>query len=339
MSILLCIGFVLCTQVPAAILGGVVLVAIMIVAPEEFPRDTLTNTKQLLNTRAGSIMLGVAFSAAQVLVIGVSWLALRLIAGRDWMRQVALRLPGLLHFILVLAAFPAMVLLANGAYDLLKQLGVPSMGDWGLEDMEKMVTVFSSWPWQFAVLVIGLGPGIGEELWCRAFLGRGLVGRYGVVLGVLATSFFFGLIHIDPRQGTMAALMGLWLHFVYLTTRALLMPMLLHFLNNSLAVIITRFPQAAALEQKPGELPVLLFGAAGVLLVTIAWALFRSRARLAPVEGAVVLWQPSYPGVEYPPPTSGVEVVHPRPTWDAVIAALIGVGVFATACVVAARGG
>ena len=27
------------------------------------------------------------------------------------------------------------------------------------------------WPWYLGVLIIGIGPGIGEELFCRAFLG------------------------------------------------------------------------------------------------------------------------------------------------------------------------
>ena len=74
--------------------------------------------------------------------------------------------------------------------------------------MEAMVKEFRTWPWQFGVLVIGLGPGLSEELWCRGFLGRGLVEHYGVILGVLLTSFLFGLIHGDPHQGTMAMLMG-----------------------------------------------------------------------------------------------------------------------------------
>src|SRR5262249_17275725 len=112
-------------------------------------------------------------------------------------------------------------------------------------DMEELEKMFSGWPLPLAVLLIGAMPGLSEELWCRAYLGRGLGGQRGYVLGVLQTSLLFGLIHGDPCQGTMALLMGVMLHYVYLMTRSLLAPMLLHFLNNSLAVTLSRLPELA----------------------------------------------------------------------------------------------
>src|SRR5262249_32034141 len=163
---------------------------------------------------------------------------LRIVAGRDWPRQVALRLPSLTHVLLTLAIIPAFMVLGSGAYALLRQLGVPSLGDLmpGMPKMEEMAKMFEAWPTVMAIAVLGLLPGIREELWCRAFLGRGIVGRHGVVLGVLGVSFLFGLIHIDPAQGLMAMFMGIVLHLLYLMSRSLLIPILLHFANNSLAV-------------------------------------------------------------------------------------------------------
>src|SRR3954468_23799191 len=131
---------------------------------------------------------------------------------------------------------------------------MPSLSDTGLGGMEEMEKAFGSWPVLLGVFLIGVLPGIGEELWCRGFLGRGLVGTHGVVLGILGTSFLFGLIHVDPCQGTMAMLMGVGLHVVYQLTRSLWMPMLLHFLNNSLAVVMARvakgMPQVAAIDKE-----------------------------------------------------------------------------------------
>jgi hypothetical protein len=171
------------------------------------------------------------------------------------------------------------------------------------------------------VLVIGAGPGIGEELWCRGFLGRGLVGRYGWLLGVVFTSFYFGFIHIDPAQGLYAMLVGLCLHFVYLTTRSLWVPMLLHTLNNSLSVVVTRIPQLKEFDSAPGTaFPVAVFVSAAVLLVAVGWALYQSRARLVAAAGEAA-WRSLYPGVEYPPPDSDTRVAHPRPSWAAALAA------------------
>jgi membrane protease YdiL (CAAX protease family) len=333
-SLLLCVAFVLITQVPAAVIAIIVLFILFAVKSQGM--NQLLDQSALANSDEFSIALMPAMWVAEALVIGVSWFAIRLVVGKEWPRKVGLRLPSVTQIVLVLLAFPGLVLLGNGSYELLKQV-LPSFQDliWpllpgsehqgpggGPAGMEEMVQVFSKWPWSFAVLVIGLGPGIGEELWCRAFLGRGLVGRYGVILGVVFTSFFFGLIHLDPQQGTMAMLMGLVLHFVYLTTRSLLMPMLLHFMNNSLAVVASRFAVTQAMEQTPEQTPwwmsALVYGTSGLLLLAVGWALYRGRARLAALEGWPA-WQPDFPGVEHPPRNSGTVVIRPWPGWTALI--------------------
>jgi membrane protease YdiL (CAAX protease family) len=303
-----------------------VLIGIMIVAPTELPQEVMTNTEALMQSRPFHVALAVAFLFTEMLVIGFSWLILRLVVGRDWTRLTALRRPGGAHLLFSLAAAPALILLANGAYEVLRRIvHVPSISDAGVPGMEQMVGVFQGWPWPFAVLVIGLGPGIGEELWCRGFLGRGLVGRYGPILGVVFASFFFGLIHLDPCQGSMALLMGLFLHFVYLTSRSLWLPMLLHFLNNSFAVVASRFDTLKVVDANPATVPLFVYGAAGILMACVAWALYESRARLQTIPGSGFSWQPPYPGVQYPPPGADTKVVHP---WPSLTATAVAVGGF-----------
>jgi membrane protease YdiL (CAAX protease family) len=338
-SLLWCIGFVLGTQVPGAMVFLVILVGASILSPSVAREiQQARGTEGLMATQIGSVAMMVTFFVTEILVIFVSWLVIRLVVGREWPRRLALRRPGWAHFVIVLAAFPALVLLGDGAYALFKWLEVPSLGELlGVPDMEKMVSVFNQWPAALAVLVIGLGPGIGEELWCRGFLGRGLVGRYGW-LGIVPTAFFFGLIHVDPRQGLMAMLMGLWLHFTYLTTRSLLVPMLLHFLNNSLSVVSSRIPALAQAEQQAGTIPGYVYAAAGLLLLAAGWALYRSRARLQAEDGGPPLWRPAYPGVEYPPPDSSTRIVHPRPPLVAALAVAGTLVVFVGSWVLAAGG-
>ena len=95
-----------------------------------------------------------------------------------------MRTPSTWHVVLSLASLPGLIVIANTIYLALKR----HLELKGMPDIEKALEQMDQWPWPFAVLVIGLGPGLGEELWCRGFLGRGLVGRYGVVLGVLAVT-------------------------------------------------------------------------------------------------------------------------------------------------------
>jgi membrane protease YdiL (CAAX protease family) len=310
--VLWCLGIIALQLVIASVAAGVIIVAALI-APQAFPSGNEASTENVLHSRPVMIGLGVGFLVFFVALIGFGLLALRLVVGRDWTRRVALRRPSLIQFLFVLAGFPCLAILGNVSYALLRAAGVPSISDLKLTGMEEAIQLFNQWPWAFAVLVIGVGPGIGEELWCRGFLGQGLVGRYGVVVGVLLSSFFFGFIHLDPCQGAMAALMGIFLHFVYLTTRSLWMPMLLHFLNNSVAVFTPRVQWLNDLDLPPAQVPAALYVTAALLLAAVIYGLMASRSRLVGMDGGPPAWQPSYPGVEFPPPGSGTVVERPNP--------------------------
>ncbi len=167
----------------------------------------------------------------------------------------------------------------------------------------------TGWALPPAVFIIAVMPAIGEELWCRAFLGRGLVGKHGYVLGVLGTSFLFGAIHVDPAQGMVAMVMGIGLHYFYLTTRSLLIPMLMHFLNNALAVVLPSIPSLVKLGQdnNQGERSVALYTGGAALLFAVCWALYQSRPRLID-DGSGPGWRPPYPGVALPLPGSGTRL-------------------------------
>jgi hypothetical protein len=110
--------------------------------------------------------------------------------------------------------------------------------------------------------------------------------------------------------------------------------MLVHFLNNSLAVVLAYIPELVRLEEQPApdrhNVSWALLAAAALLLVACLWALYQSRARLVgPEDGP--LWQPGYPGVALPPPESGTRVWAPWPSLPAVLAVLTALGLFALA--------
>jgi Type II CAAX prenyl endopeptidase Rce1-like len=133
----------------------------------------------------------------------------------------------------------------------------------------------------------------------------------------------------------MAMLMGICLHFVYQTTRSLWLSILLHFLNNSLSVVQLRFSTLDALDNRPEDF-VPLFAASALFVAAIGYALYQSRARLAPAKpGAVYQWRPDFPGVEHPPADSGTIVVHPRLTYLAVIGVVCGLLAFCVSCCLA----
>lgn len=321
-AIVWCVGFMIVTQLLAGILAGVFVVFYDLIKSG----NAQTWLEQLRSSEGSKLlqqeMLAPALFTSQIFVISFSLLVLRFMVGKGWAGQIGLRLPAFKHLILALVGLPALSILGGAVGELAKK-HVPGLHDWGL-DVESQVKQMATLPLWFLILMIGVGPGIGEELWFRGFLGRGLVGNYGVLVGVVLTSFFFGAMHVDPPQAIGAAVLGLGLHLVYLATRSILVPMLLHFLNNSLAVVALTFPDSHldAVEELPqatGDLyRVLLYLAAAAVLVSVGWALYRSRARLVPGLGATHPWFPRYPGVQGPPEGSELVVFRPGPGWPAV---------------------
>lgn len=319
-SLLWCLGYLLVTQVIPAIFAIVLLLVLLMRRQGGLDLAKL-DAQELMNAPEYSQAMMPTMLLGQFLSILGSWLAIRLVVGRQWPRILALRWPGFIHLMLAIIGLPGLMFLAVGIDGVAKRY-LPS-----LIDLESTMTLFANWPWPIGVLIIGVGPGIGEELWCRGFLGRGLVGRHGVIGGVLLTSLLFGLIHLEPRQVVYAAFMGVLLHLSYLATRSLLVPVILHISNNSLSVLAAQFTPKQVLDMPAEQLPWQLFAAAALLVAAVGWALFKSQARLVDLPSADPHpWRPAFPGVAYPPPHSTTIVVRPLPdtaSWLIVVMAML----------------
>ncbi len=207
----------------------------------------------------------------QSLSILVALLALHFCVGKGWQRAVDLRLPRWYHVVLVLMGLPALLVLNMCVLELAQH--IPSF-----LELEQFMGVAGKWPLPIALLTIGLAPGIGEELWFRGFLGRGLVSRNGVLAGVLLTSLLFAAIHLEPRQATVAFTLGVILHLSYLATRSLLVPILLHVGNNVASVLVLHIPFMADLSLS--RIPWYIFVLALLLLVAVGRGLHQSRTRV-----------------------------------------------------------
>lgn len=146
-----------------------------------------------------------------------------------------------------------------------------------LMDLDSTYLMLARWPTIICIVVIGFGPGIGEELWFRGYFGHGLVGRYGAVAGVLLSSLLFGLVHLEPSRMVGAAAVGVLLHLAYLATRSLLVPMMLHTLNNSLSMLALQYPEAGYAQATTDEFPYTVCGAAVLLMLVVGRLLYKSR--------------------------------------------------------------
>lgn len=68
----------------------------------------------------------------------------------------------------------------------------------------------SVWAVLFIVL-IGLLPGICEEILFRGYIQRRFIDRWGPATGIIVTSIVFGLFHVTPHGIALATIIGVWL--------------------------------------------------------------------------------------------------------------------------------
>jgi membrane protease YdiL (CAAX protease family) len=166
------------------------------------------------------------------------------------------------------------------------------------------------------LVVLGVPPDQ-MEIYFRGFIGRGLLARYGMIAGTLLSSLLFGLVHIDPPQAIGVMVMGVTLQGVFVATRSLFAPMLLHGLNNSLSFTILKYDEPLAGTQHS---PVSVVVSATVALVVLGVIFYQVRTHWISADGSV--WSPGYVTGESPPASIAAECRVGRPTfgWLAVAA-------------------
>lgn len=97
------------------------------------------------------------------------------------------------------------------------------------------------------ILAIALLGPVAEEVCFRGAIAGGMLRRgHHPWLAILVSSLLFGLVHFNPAQVPFATAMGLVLSLLYLRTGSLLLPLLVHVVNNSLSVLQLRLMGDAA---------------------------------------------------------------------------------------------
>lgn len=233
--------------------------------------------------------LAAQFGSVAIILLVLPW---RL--GRDWRKKILMQRPAVLHVLLILLATPGFMLLTGGIEELLKQtvgISIPNT-------TKGLVSMYGTVPWFVTFLAVGLGPGLTEEIWCRGFIGRKLTTHYGLFLGVAMTSILFGLLHCSLTYAIPTALMGAYLHFVYLTSRSIWISILLHTLNNSIGIALSGAADDMHANPDPHMGIIYLVSFSLVLFASIA--LWTSRARLVAAPAGETIEQ--FPGTVAEPP-------------------------------------
>ena len=93
----------------------------------------------------------------------------------------------------------------------------------------------------FSLMMVAVTPALCEEVFFRGYLQRHLERGFGVVWGIVATGFVFGLFHLRLTQLLPLSLLGIYLAYLTWRTGSLWIPIVIHFANNAIAVATAEF--------------------------------------------------------------------------------------------------
>ena len=96
-------------------------------------------------------------------------------------------------------------------------------------------------PFWSSFLVTAIFAPIFEEWLCRGMVLRGLLAKIKPAWAIVISALFFALIHMNPWQSLNAFIIGVVMGIVYYRTGNLYLTMLIHFVNNGFAVIMSHF--------------------------------------------------------------------------------------------------
>jgi CAAX protease family protein len=90
----------------------------------------------------------------------------------------------------------------------------------------------------FVIIVVSIVPAVCEESMFRGYIQRSFEFKLKPFYAALITAVFFGIYHFNPYGILPLILLGLYFGFAAYTSNSIIIPMILHFLNNFAAVVL-----------------------------------------------------------------------------------------------------
>lgn len=152
----------------------------------------------------------------------------------------------------------------------------------GLTELDDMLV---NQPVFLLILVVALMPAIGEELLFRGFVMGTLKNRCRPVVTVLVTTLVFAAYHMSLIKMFTIGIVGLGLTLAAYKTGSIAASMCVHFINNLLSVLITKYPgqmQKALpvlFKERLSVSDLLLLAAAVIICAALGWMLIGSRKK------------------------------------------------------------
>jgi len=131
-------------------------------------------------------------------------------------------------------------------------------------------------PLYIVILVVAVTPAIFEELMFRGILPR-FFEKQGVWSSIIITGLLFSIFHLDLYKLLPIAFLGIWLGYLLYVTKSIYAPMIAHFLNNFIAIMLVQEmidPSYLAMLEGNSATSISILGGAVILFVALNYLLF-----------------------------------------------------------------
>ncbi len=110
------------------------------------------------------------------------------------------------------------------------------------ESLKAAMEMVAGGPLVASLLSVSVMAPLFEEWLCRGLVLRGMLKKTNPTVAIVISALFFAVLHMNPWQAIPAFVLGLLFGYVYYRTGSLKLTMLMHCVNNTFSVFISRVP-------------------------------------------------------------------------------------------------
>lgn len=147
------------------------------------------------------------------------------------------------------------------------------------DSVVEMLGNMTGGPFWSSFLLTAIFAPIFEEWLCRGMVLRGLLTKMKPTWAIVLSALFFAVIHMNPWQALNAFIIGVIMGYVYYKTGSLILTMIIHFVNNGTAVVLSQVSSLEGtdywIEIIPAEMYAVLCLVGVLALVACLYAFYR----------------------------------------------------------------
>ncbi len=202
-----------------------------------------------LNVTASNVqMVRFVTLLSQLLFILAPTLILSRLVSRDLLEVFPFRIPTVREFIVLILGLLALQRVLETLVYLQRQIPLPEIVRTIVGPLKEMLQSImtlllasESVPeFLFVALVVAIVPSFVEEFYFRGLVQTLFRKAWSPLAGAVVSGVLFGLFHLNPFDAVGLVALGMYFGYSRYRSASLVPPILLHFLNNGLAVIAVR---------------------------------------------------------------------------------------------------